>query len=260
MNFCIIGGDLRNFYLAKQLLSKGNNVSLFGFENIEKNNVNENNIESSNVIVLPMPFTKDNKNLNLVYSDNKIPVNEFIEKLNEKIIFSGNLETKYIEKLKRNNCKIIDIMKDEEFAILNAIPTAEATIEIMLKNSRKALQSCNCLVMGFGRIGKILSNKLKSLNANVTCIPMNGEEKAWAIAYGQNIVNSNINLYEYDIIVNTIPKDILKEKLRKVNKETLIIDVASKPYGIDRKIVEEEKLNFIEALALPREIKTNYIS
>ena len=89
---------------------------------------------------------------------------------------------------------------------------------------------------------------------------MNGEEKAWAIAYGQNIVNSNINLYEYDIIVNTIPKDILKEKLRKVNKETLIIDVASKPYGIDRKIVEEEKLNFIEALALPREIKTNYIS
>ena len=260
MNFCIIGGDLRNFYLAKQLLSKGNNVSLFGFENIEKNNVNENNIESSNVIVLPMPFTKDNKNLNLVYSDNKIPVNEFIEKLNEKIIFSGNLETKYIEKLKRNNCKIIDIMKDEECAILNAIPTAEATIEIMLKNSRKALQSCNCLVMGFGRIGKILSNKLKSLNANVTCIPMNGEEKAWAIAYGQNIVNSNINLYEYDIIVNTIPKDILKEKLRKVNKETLIIDVASKPYGIDRKIVEEEKLNFIEALALPREIKTNYIS
>lgn len=260
MNFCIIGGDLRNFYLAKQLLAHGNIVSLFGFENIEKTNVDENNIESSNVIILPMPFTKDNKNLNLVYSDNKIPVNEFIEKLKEKIIFSGNLETKYMEKLKRNNCKIIDIMKDEEFAILNAISTAEATIEIMLKNSRKTLQSCNCLVMGFGRIGKILFNKLKGLNANVTCIPMNGEEKAWSIAYGQNIVNSNINLYEYDIIVNTIPKDILKEKLRKVNKETLIIDVASKPYGIDRKIVEEEKLNFIEALALPREIKTNYIS
>ena len=40
----------------------------------------------------------------------------------------------------------------------------------------------------------------------------------------------------------------------------LVIDLASKPYGIDRKIVEQEKLNFIEALGLPRKISTNDIS
>ena len=37
----------------------------------------------------------------------------------------------------------------------------------------------------------------------------------------------------------------------QISKQTLIIDLASKPYGIDRDIVKREKLNFIEALGLP---------
>ena len=49
-------------------------------------------------------------------------------------------------------------------------------------------------------------------------------------------------------------------QLKEIRKETLVIDLASKPYGIDRKIAEQEKLNFIEALGLPRKISTNNIS
>ena len=104
------------------------------------------------------------------------------------------------------------------------------------------------------------------MSTNVTCVITNEVEKAWTMVYGyetiaiENMKNNGSSLKQYDVIINTIPKIILKEELKEIRKETLIIDLASKPYGIDRNIVERENLNFIEALGLPRKICSNYIS
>ena len=35
MKFCIIGGDLRNFFLAQLLSKEKNEVKIYGFENLE---------------------------------------------------------------------------------------------------------------------------------------------------------------------------------------------------------------------------------
>ena len=35
MNYCIIGGDSRNFYLAKLLSKEKNEVKIYGFEKLE---------------------------------------------------------------------------------------------------------------------------------------------------------------------------------------------------------------------------------
>lgn len=269
MNFCVIGGDLRNFFLAKLLSKEKQEVKLYGFEKIDhvkKIQEYKPMIEDSDVIILPIPLTKNNSMLNMPFSEKHINIQDIIGYLENKIIFAGNIAKDTEEKLINKNNQVIDIMKKEEFAILNAIPTAEATIEIILKNMKKVLQGSHCLIMGFGRIGKVLAHKLQALLANVTCITMNKEEKAWAIVYGYEIVNIKsiqencAKLKQYDIIINTIPKIILREELKKIRKETLVIDLASKPYGIDRKLVEEEKINFVEALGLPRKISTDDIS
>ena len=269
MNFCIIGGDLRNFFLAKLLSKEKNEVKIYGFdklENIKECEKYDKIIYNSDIVILPIPFTKNQMTLNMPFSNRNISIEELISVLANKTIFVGNIDKETEQKLISKNNKVIDIMKKEEFAVLNAIPTAEATIEIILKNTEKILQSSNILIMGFGRIGKVLSYKLKALSTNVTCIVTSEVEKAWATVYGyDNIYIDNIKhncsrLRQYDIIINTIPKIILRDELKEIRKETLIIDLASKPYGIDRKIVEEEGLNFIEALGLPREISANDIS
>lgn len=269
MNFCIIGGDLRSFFLAKILSKEKQEVKLYGFEKLENFKECEKYdemIRTSDNIVLPIPFSKDYQYVNMPFSNKDIAIKELFYYLNNKIIFVGNIHQDLKEELHKKHNQVIDFMEKEEFAILNAIPTAEGTIEIILRNTKKILQNSNCLIMGFGRIGKVLAYKLKGLCVKVTCMITSEIEKAWARAYGyetiriENIQNNCTKLKQYDIIINTIPKVIFKEELKEIKKETLVIDLASKPYGIDRKIVEQEKINFIEALGLPRKISTNDIS
>ena len=269
INFCIMGGDLRSFFLAQILAREKYEVKLYGFDKLENfkecERYNEM-ISNSENIVLPMPFSKDNQYVNMPFSNRDITIRDIFYYLENKTIFVGNMHQELKEELYRKHNQVIDFMQKEEFAILNAIPTAEATIEIILKNTKKILQNGNCLILGFGRIGKVLGYKLKGLSAKVTCMITTEVEKAWAIAYGyetisiENLQKNCTKLKQYDIIINTIPKIILKEELKEIKKETLVIDLASKPYGIDRKIAEQEKLNFIEALGLPRKIGTNDIS
>lgn len=269
MNFCMIGGDLRSFFLAKILSKEKHEVTLYGFdklENFKECERYDEMIRNSDNIVLPIPFSKDNQYVNMPFSNKDIAIRELFYYLENKTIFVGNIHQELKEELHRKHNQVIDFMEKEEFAILNAIPTAEATIEIILKNTKKILQNSNCLIMGFGRIGKVLAYKLKGLSAKVTCMVTSEVEKAWAVAYGyettriENLQNNCTKFKQYDIIINTIPKVIFREELKGVKKETLIIDLASKPYGIDRNLVEQEKLNFIEALGLPRKISTNDIS
>ena len=269
MNFCIIGGDLRNFFLAKILSREKHEVKLYGFdklENFKECEKYDEMIRNSDNIVLPIPFSRNSQYVNMPFSNKDIAIREIFYYLENKTIFVGNMHQELKEELHRKHNQVIDFMEKEEFAIFNAIPTAEATIEIMLKNTKKILQNSNCLIMGFGRIGKVLAYKLQGLSAKVTCMITNEVEKAWAVAYGyettkiENLQKNCTKFKQYDIIINTIPKVIFKEELKEFKKETLVIDLASKPYGIDRKIAEQEKLNFIEALGLPRKISTNDIS
>ena len=122
---------------------------------------------------------------------------------------------------------------------------------------KKIIHNSNCLIMGYGRIGKVLAKKLNGLSINVDCLVSDNIEKTWCRVEGynyiefKNIKNKSDLLKKYDIIINTIPKIILTEELKEIRKDTLIIDLASKPYGIDRNIVKQENLNFIEALGLP---------
>jgi len=55
-----------------------------------------------------------------------------------------------------------------------------------------------------------------------------------------------------DIVFNTVPAMVLdRDLLFKLNKEALIIDLASKPGGVDFLAAEELGIKTIHALGLP---------
>ena len=114
------------------------------------------------------------------------------------------------------------------------------------------LKNKKILILGFGRIGKVLARKLAGLSAKVTCAARKDEDLAWIQAYGHKATNINSigeNLKLYDIIINTVPHIILTEqKLEYVKKETLLIDLASNPGGIDKKAIKDRNLKFVWAL------------
>ena len=260
-NFALIGGDLRLVNLAKMLANDKNKVYVYGMDKIEEikdipNLFNTKSIEeainNADFIIGPLPFSKDNKNLNAPFSNNEISIKNCLEKNNNKTFIAGNFSNNVKEIIKEKNIKYVDLMEQEELVILNALSTAEGAIQIAMENTNKLLHGSKVLILGFGRISKILANKLKALSVDVTCAARKKEDFSWMKCYGYKITNINFlkeDLGQYDIIFNTVPHLILtKERIEYVKKDCVLIDLASKPGGIDK------ETKFIWALALPGKV------
>lgn len=265
--YLVLGGDLRNVKLAGMLADDGNKVYSFGQERsdevlddgrIEKCSSLKQALEKSQVIIAPVPFSGNSENINTPFSDEKIMIDELLKNNKGKIFISGSIKDDIKKRLDENYMQVVDIMKRDDLAILNTIATAEGTIEVAIKNTDKILQGSRVLVLGFGRVGKIVANKFSKLSAIVTCAARKVSDLAWIKAYGYNSLNINDMLYdlnEFDIIINTVPQTIIKEReLKHMDSEVLLIDLASAPGGIDGKIAVNMGLKFIWALALPGRI------
>lgn len=267
-NFAIIGGDLRIIKLAKMLADEGNIVYTFGLEKAEELKEYNNIIfteklskavpENVEVVIGPIPFSSNGVNINAPFSKEEISIRELVHYLNAKILIAGSILPEVYNMANDEYVEIIDIMKREELAVLNTISTAEGTIEIAIANTTKIIHGSKVLILGFGRIGKVLARKMEGLSAKVTCAARKDEDLAWIRAYGYNETNINDlgkNLEEFDVIINTVPHLILnKEKLQYVKEDCLLIDLASNPGGIDKKETKEKNLKLIWALALPGKV------
>ena len=270
VNFAIIGGDLRVIKLAQMLAEDENKVFTYALEKAVElkhknivfcNSLNEA-IENSEIIIGPIPFSSNGREINTPFSDKKVKIRSIIHNANGRMLIAGAIANKVYEMQNEEDeecLKIVDIMKKEELAVLNTISTAEGTIELMIANTNKIIHGAEVLILGFGRVSKTLANKLSALSCKVTCSARKDEALAWIKTYGYNAINinnlENENLKKYDFIINTIPQLIVtKEVLEKVRKDCLLIDLASKPGGIDRIFAKENGIELIWALALPGKV------
>ena len=267
MKFAIIGGDLRVIKLAIMLARDQNEIFVYGLEKAEelKNNPNikycesiKKAIQEVEIVIGPIPFSSNGKTINMPFSDKEVTIREMMHVINAKVLIAGGITPEVYEMANDEYIEIIDIMKREELAVLNTIATAEGTIQIAIENTNKIIHGSEVLILGFGRIGKVLARKLAGLSAKVTCAARKDEDLAWIQAYGHKATNINTigeNLRQYDIIINTVPHIILnEERLQYVKNECLLIDLASNPGGIDKKAVKDNQLKFVWALSLPGKV------
>lgn len=265
--FAVIGGDLRIIELVKILAKENNIVYTYGLEKAEQLKNLDNVIicekltqvvKEAEVVIGPIPFSSNGKEINTPFSDVSISIRELMHTLNAKILIAGTISPEVYDMANDEYIEIIDIMKREELSVLNTVSTAEGAIEIAISNTNKILHGSKVLILGFGRIGKVLARKMAGLSVKVTCAARKDEDLAWIRAYGHNATNINTlgeNLSDYDIIMNTVPHLILtKERMEYVSEECLLIDLASNPGGIDKKAAKDRNLKLIWALALPGKV------
>lgn len=261
----VLGGDLRSIKLAQMLAQDGNKVISYAQEraeeiidnkNIEKTNSLKTALDKADIIVGPVPFSSNGENINSPFSAEKIMVKDLLRSNKKKMFIAGSIAPNLDSSLKEKYLDVVDVMKREELAILNTIATAEGTIKVAIENTDKILQGSKVLILGFGRVAKIVANKFSSLAALVTCGARKISDLAWINAYGYESLDINDMIYDlkdFDIIINTVPQTIIKEKeLKHMNPNVLLIDLASAPGGIDFKSAERMGLKYVWALALPR--------
>lgn len=266
-SIAVVGGDLRIVKLIEMLVKDGYTVYTYGLEmsedlqkieKIEMCPTVTETVKNSKVVVGPIPLSSDRKNLSMPFSNIKLNVDEFISCIAGKTLIAGNIVEETKRKLEQSNIQYIDLLKREEFTVLNTIATAEGTIQIAMEETQKTLHGSKVLIMGFGRIGKVLAKMLDGIGAKVYCEARKNEDIAWIKAYGYEPIhlnNLNEHLGEFEIIISTIPFQILdKDRLELVNKDAVIIDLASNPGGVDRKAAKEKDLKLIWALSLPGKV------
>ncbi len=262
--FAIIGGDKRQLATAESILDDGYKVYVAGFEKLElkkeivKTTITDA-IKKSNYIILPLPTVLKNNYLNAPYSNLQINLDDnFARNMFDKKVFCGNTEKLIPTSKIWNKIKLYDYSKKEEFAINNAVPTAEGAIEIAMRECEFTINNSQCLVTGFGRIGKILSKMLYGIGAKVTVSARNINDLSWINLLGYNAISIKELPFikkKFDIIFNTIPALIFDEHiLSKIGQKSIIIDLASMPGGVDFESAALLNIKTIRALALPGKV------
>lgn len=258
--FGIIGGDKRQLFLAKSISDSCYDVLLGGFDSLESYgslslcNVKKA-ISESDALIFPLPSIRTDGSLNTPFSNENILLDgDDIEIILKKPVFT-TMKNRFLKAYPRlSNGEIFDYGARDDFAILNALPTAEGAIECAMREYEGTISGSKCLVMGFGRIGKILAHKLVLLGANVTVSARKPSDLAYVKALGYNALNTeNLRTVKrFDIAFNTIPRLIFdRELLMNTDTNTLIIDLASLPGGVDFDTAEKLGIYAVRALSLP---------
>ena len=263
----VIGGDLRMVKLVEMLAKDDFEVytyalekaeSLSKIENVKEQASMQEALQEVEIVIGPIPLSSNNISINTPFSEENVTIEALAQALEGKVFIAGNMKSEIYEYTKEKNVKMIDLLNREELVVLNTISTAEGAIQIAMEETNATIHGSNVLVMGYGRVGKIVAHMLKGIGANVYCEARKNVDLAWIKAYGYVPIRLNEldgTLKNYDIVINTIPSMVLDAKrLKNLKKECLIIDLASNPGGVDRVASKKEGIKTIWALSLPGKV------
>lgn len=264
LDFWVLGGDLRQEKLAGLLHEDGHSVHTYALEGTELpvGVVQADGLEKAryaDCVVLPLPVSGEGSLLNSPMSPAAHPMEEIFSALRDsQFICGGRVDPATQRLAQRFGLTVHDYFQREELAVANAVPTAEGAVQIALEELGITLHRSRALVLGYGRVGRLTAHRLAALGANVTVAARRYDALAWAEAYGHATLRMGElagYLCGYDLVVNTIPERVLDRKLLGELKEgCLVIDLASKPGGVDFQGAAELGVRCVWALSLPGKV------
>lgn len=212
-----------------------------------------NSIAEADVVIMPTPLTKDG--VNITDGEN---IDNIIPLIKGKKVFAGKITDGVAEKFDVNKISYYDLIEQEELAIKNAIPTAEGVILKILQEQKTTIYNSNVLVLGFGKCGKVLADRLYGMKANVFCEARRKKDLAQIDGLGYNsvdITELENTLPKMDVVINTVPYMLLnKRRLDLLKENTLVIDIASAPGGTDFVYCKEKNIRAYLELGIPARV------
>ena len=270
MTFGIIGGDRRYGELARLLERDGHTVLTcrIGGEGIqgtvsEERDALEKTL-SADTVILPLPLCREAGYLNcagkpLAMQDvldlltppaKKEPEEETPAKqgpglsgnsepcaepenhapASRRLALAGMVPAGVQQEAERRGIRLVDYFQLETLAVANAAATADAALCLTVQHTGQTLLGKRCLVLGFGRIGKLLCLRLRGLGASVTAAARKGADRAWIRAMGFEALDLHAlpgrlalpgrvtgrgaqtePLDDFDVVYNTVPAPVLDQ-------------------------------------------------
>jgi dipicolinate synthase subunit A len=263
----IVGGDVRQVEVAKILNEKGAKISLVGFPQLSDDRINklkcgikEIDFPQVDAILVPVSGLDHEGKAEARYSDEEIVLTmQNLEYTPEHCVIYTGIKTPYLTKvMETTGRKVVPLFARDDMAILNSIPTAEGTLKLAMEHTDFMIHGSNVMVLGYGRVGKTIARIFDAVGAKVQVGARKEADLARIIEVGLtpfSLKNLEDVLENVDICINTIPHMILTpEVLNKMDRNTLIIDVASKPGGTDFEYAKEKGIKALLELGIPGKV------
>lgn len=252
MKIAFIGGDARTVVIGRLFADEGHDCYCYGLEKYPegtepiKQACPEECLRGASAVILPLPCTeKGGARIFAPFSDNELTLNDITSRAEAGTVICGGMT---------GESGITDYY-DEPLQIRNAIPTAEGAIAIALEEMPVTLCGSKTLILGFGRIGRCLAERLKALGSSVTVAMRKETDRAWAENMGVDATDFRHleeRLKQSDAVFNTVPSTVLRRsELECVRMGVPVIDLASRPGGLDFGEAGRLGVKVIWALSLP---------
>ena len=176
------------------------------------------------VILLPIPSTKDNRTV----LNTKVYINDVLDMLDGETLVSGyGLPSEFILGARDRGAKVVDLALDEEFLVENAELTALCTLGIFLCSTKSSPREVNVGIVGYGRIGKSLTNLFLYLGAHVKVLTSRDDTRLelceWGVASSSSVGDGRLD--GLDVLINTAPAVLFNRK--SIPNGLRVMDLAS---------------------------------
>ncbi len=254
--FGVIGGDRRQGELARLLEQDGHQVVTFGLELWRGSGADLAEAAKADCILLPLPLCKKQDLLNT--TGETVTTAEVFDLLwPEQLILAGQVKPAQRAEAESRGLQVIDYLAREELAVANAIPTAEGAIQIAMEQLPVTICGAEVLVLGFGRIGKLLAHRLLGLGAQVTVAARKHKDRVWAESLGCKTLHPGKlagQLGGFQAVFNTVPTLLLDGRLlAQLREDCLCIDLASQD-GLDYDAADQLHIRAMRARGLPGKV------
>lgn len=257
-NIWVVGGDPRQAALAALLADDGHSVHSYALERGEGMQCEPSmaGADRADCLILPLPAAGPGGRLNAPLAAGEHGLEEVLDALRPgQLVCAGMAGEELLEMARERGLILRDYFAREELAVMNAIPTAEGALQIAMEELPITLHDARVLIIGFGRLGRALGPRLRGLGARVWVAARRYEQRAAAESMGlgsEGMDRLSDWLCSYDLVYNTVPSTVLGvEELAALKERALVIDLASRPGGVDMDAAAALGVRVIWALSLP---------
>ncbi|MBA4494385.1 dipicolinate synthase subunit DpsA [Paenactinomyces guangxiensis] len=259
-----LGGDARQLEVIKSCIQMNAKVSLIGYDNLQspfsgaaQKELNQEVLQTADILVLPIIGTDEYGQVASVFTSKKLVLTEeHIQSLPKHCIIFAGMAKSYLQNLcKAHEIRIIELLDRDDVAIYNSIPTVEGALMMAIQNTDITLHGSVCVVLGLGRVGMSLARTLHAIGAKVRVGVRGSNYIARAFEMGVesfDLAELSEQVQDADVIFNTIPALVVTAPiLAQMPYDVVIIDLASKPGGIDYAFAQKRGIKAILAPSLP---------
>ena len=229
----VLGGDARQRYLSELLSRAQFSVRTFAVPDLPDSAPSALEAASqADAVCLPTPAIASGAGAGL---PDLTPAQLLSALAPDTVVFGGGLGA-FRSLLQKTNTPYYDMLQNPALAFANASVTAEGAILLALQAMPITLQDADVLITGFGRIGKSLAGKLRSLGARVTLTSRSSENFPTIEQLSCTPDETGIyrlGLSQYDAVFNTVPAPVFSSaQIAALRPDCPYIELASSPGGI----------------------------